>query len=42
MFPKHSHRICSNFTITEATKGGKSSLQQFPEKTSSTKKYKGK
>ena len=42
MFPKRSHRICSNFAITEATKGGTSSLKSFPEKTPSTKKYKGK
>ena len=32
MFPKRSHKICSTFAITEATKGSTSSLKRFPGK----------
>ena len=39
LFPKRSHRICSNFATTEASKGGTSSLKRFLKKTPSNEKY---
>ena len=45
--PKRSHRVCLNFAITEATKGGTSSLKRFlkkplePRNTSASKKLNG-
>ena len=33
LLPKRSHRICSNFATTEASKGGTSSLKRFLKKT---------
>ena len=32
IFPKCSHRICLNFAIIDATKGGTSSLKRFVKK----------
>ena len=42
IFPKRSHRICSNFAIIETIMAGTYSLKRFLKKTPSTDKHKDK